>query len=637
MTTVTPKLAALAAGPVEDGIERAVAWLRSRQQDGGYWWAPMDTNVCIEAEYLMLMRFLGHEDPDQIAKMRRHILGTQRPDGSWATCFGGPPDLNCTVEAYFALKLTGSSPDNPPMRAAREVVLSLGGVPATRVFTRLWLALFGQYPWSDLPAMPPEAVLLPGWSPINIYAFACWARQAVVPILVVRTLEPVHTVPPDQAIPELYPAARRPQRSTGETGGILSARNLLSVVDRFLRFYEPRGPKPLRALALRRCEQYIVTHQEADGSWGGIQPPWVYSLIALTLLGHDLESPVVRKGIDGLQGYLVEEDGRLWMQACISPIWDTCLAMIGMLDCGVPPDDPAVGKAAAYLVDRQIRKPGDWQAQVSGVEPGGWAFEFANDWFPDTDDSAEVLLALDRARLPDDAGRLDAIERGDRWLLAMQSANGGWGAFDKDNTRRLVTQIPFADFGETIDPPSEDVTAHVIEYLGQRGYDRNFPPVARAITYLQSTQTIDGSWFGRWGVNHVYGTGAVLVGIAQVGEEPILPYIQRAVGWLKSVQNDDGGWGESCASYNDPSLKGVGPSTPSQTAWALLGLLAVGERESDAAARGVAYLVNNQRPDGTWDEDQYTGTGFPGDFYLNYRLYRHYWPMMALGRYRHGA
>jgi squalene-hopene/tetraprenyl-beta-curcumene cyclase len=532
------------------------------------------------------------------------------------------------------------------MERARRFILARGGIGATRIFTKLWLSLFGQFDWQAMPAMPPEAMLLPLRSPIHVYAFASWARATIVPILVVWAHKPVVSLPDGASVDELYVDGEdrwrvryRHDRSP------LSARNAFIALDALLKWHERSPWKPLRSRSLRRCERWIVEHQEADGSWGGIQPPWVYSLIALRCLGYPNEHPVMAKGIRGLlEDFGLESPDTFTVQPCVSPVWDTALAVIGLREAGVPARDLGLVRAGQWLLDREVRTAGDWAKKAPGIEPGGWAFEFANEQYPDTDDTAEVLMALRLLDLGNAAAAPAA--RAKRWLRHMQSANGGWGAFDKDNTNTLVTKIPFCDFGATIDPPSEDVTAHIVEMFALEGAD-HVPPLAatsqpvlddgmmrRAVDYLLNAQEDDGAWFGRWGVNYVYGIGAVVPALVAAAVNPHDSRIVRAARWLTQRQNADGGWGESCVSYDDPSLRGRGESTASQTAWALLALIAADEAQSEAVRRGIAYLVATQRPDGQWEEPQFTGTGFPRDFMLKYHLYRNYWPLWALGRYR---
>jgi squalene-hopene/tetraprenyl-beta-curcumene cyclase len=623
-----------------DGLEEAIRrtqdyFLRTQHPDG-YWVGELETNVCMAAEYLLLTHFLGARDDTRWRKIATYLQRQQSADGGWAIYFGGPSDLNATVEAYFVLKLAGLSGDEPAMRRAREFVLNAGGIPRARVFTKIWLALFGQWDWRGVPCLPPELMFLPHWFPLNIYDFASWARATIVPMLIILTERPICPVPDNARIDELYPAGHAGTDYTlPKPRNPLSWKGFFSAADSALRRYDRVALGPLRAAAYRAAERWIIARQEADGSWGGIQPPWVYSLIALNLRGYSLDHPVMRRGLDGFNGsWSLEDDETFNPQACLSPVWDTALAMIGLLDSGLSPDHPALVQAGRWLLREQVLTGGDWQVKAKGVVPGGWSFEFENDIYPDTDDTAAVLIALARTELPDGRRKEAAIERGVRWLEGMQSSNGGWGAFDKDNTRRIVNEIPFCDFGEVIDPPSEDVTAHVVEALSLLGRGESIA-VRRGVEYLRREQPREGSWFGRWGVNHIYGTGAVLPALHCAGDDMWRPYVRRAVRWLAERQNVDGGWGESCASYGDPAQVGRGPSTASQTAWGLMGLLAAGgEASSDPIERGVRYLVEAQEEDGQWEEPEFTGTGFPGDFYIKYHLYRNYFPLMALGRYR---
>ena len=615
-------------------LERAVRYLRSLQRADGYWWGELESNVTITAEHLLLMRFLGEDDPGREQRIATYLLDRQRADGAWAVWYGGPGDLNCTVEAYWALKWAGVSADDPRMVRARRFILERGGVAKTRFFTRLWMALFGQYPWELLPAMPPEVVLFPSRFPFNIYEFGSWARATIVPVLLVWHQRPVRACPEHARVDELWrhPAerARWPLRFTRPWA---SWRNFFLVADAAVRALERAGVRPLRRVAVRQAERWILARQERDGAWGGIQPPWAYSLIALSSLGYRNDHPVVRRGIDAFEGFAVDAGDSWHVQSCISPVWDTALAAIALRDAGVPADDPALVRAGRWLLSKQVRGGGDWQVKNRRGRPAGWAFEFENERYPDVDDAAIVLIALDLLAdgLPGSEG---ARRDGLRWLLSMQDRNGGWAAFDVDNKKRFVTQIPFADFGETIDPPTEDVTAHVLELLGRLGMNEHDPAARRGLDFLWRLQDADGSWWGRWGVNHIYGIGAVLPALRALGADVSRVEVRRAVRWLEEHQNEDGGWGEGCESYADPSLRGRGSSTASQTAWALLALEAAGEARGASARRGVEYLARTQREDGSWDEPQFTGTGFPRDFMINYHLYRQYFPLMALGRIR---
>ena len=650
---------------VEGTINRSQRYLRSMQYPDGYWWGELESNPTMEAEYLLLTYFLDVVDKDRWRKLSNYILSRQREDGSWGQYFGAPGDVSTSVECYFALKLAGMSPDTAKMQKAREFILSRGGVPRVRIFTKIWLSLFGQWKWEGTPMMPPELMFLPSWFPFNIYEFSSWARATVVPMLVILTERPLRSVPEWAGIDELYPGPReRTDYSLPEPKGLFSWSRFFHIADRLLRLYQRMPVKPGRRSAIQKATRWIISHQEADGSWGGIQPPWVYSLIALKQLGYPMDHPIMKKGLEGFEGFAIEEGDTWRVQACVSPVWDTCLVLIGLLDSGMAPEDPAIQKATRWMLKEQILTGGDWQVKNKKSPPGGWAFEFENDIYPDVDDVAEVIIALDGARLEseDEVQRTEAIKRGARWLLSMQCKNGGWGAFDKDNDKSYIAKIPFSDFGEALDPPSVDVAAHAVEMLGKLGYKKDSPPIARAYGYIRAEQEPDGPWFGRWGVNYIYGTGAVLPALDAIGEDMGQPYIRQSVDWVVAHQNHDGGWGESCGSYVDLSLKGVGPSTPSQTAWALLALLAAGEVNSPTTERGIRYLMDTQLGDGSWDEPYFTGTGFPGygvgqrlkrlpgpgergyqglempaGFMINYHMYRNCWPLMALGRYRRQA
>ena len=617
-------------------VGRSTEHLLKLQSPEGYWWGELEANCSIHAEYLLLTHFLGVPDPERWRKIVNYLKAMQLPDGGWPVWYDGPDDLSITVEAYFAMKLAGVDPNEPCMARARQFILSQGGVPNTRIFTKMWLALFGQWDWRGTPGLPPEIMLLPNWFPFNIYEFASWARGTIVACAVLLTLKPVCPIPDHARIDELYPLGRaRTAYPFGKKGNLLSWNRFFRLVDGLLRVVERSPVKPLRPMALRRAERWIVERQEEDGSWAGIQPPWVYSLMALKTLGYAMDHPVMRKGLQGFEGFARETPDSFHTDPCVSPGWDTCLAMLALQDAGLPATHPALTKATDWLLKEQILDHGgDWQVKSPKTRPGGWAFEFANDTYPDVDDAAMVMIALHKMGWHDDPRMKRALARGLEWTLGLQSKNGGWGSFDKDNNRRFVTQHPFCDFGAVQDPPTEDVTAHAVELLGRMGYDQGSPAVARGLAYLKATKEPDGSWWGRWGVNYIYGLGAVLPALKWAGEDMSQPYIRRAVHWLEEHQQPDGGWGEGCATYHDPSLRGQGPSTASQTAWALLALVATGEVSGGTARGGVEYLLKTQQEHGSWDEPYFTGTGFPGAFMINYHMYRDYWPLMALGQYQ---
>jgi squalene-hopene/tetraprenyl-beta-curcumene cyclase len=595
------------------GVER----LLSLQQPGGWWVAELESNVTMTAQHIFWQEFLRIADEDTLRRCANELLARQREDGTWPIYWGGEPDLAATVESYAALRMAGLAADDPRLAGARSFIEQQGGIGATRVFTRIWLALFGLWPWEEIQVIPPELVLLRPELPLSIYSFGCWARQTMVALSIVMHYRPVRHLPEERLCREI------------DLGPAERPRTVWNLADSLLRWYNGQHLQPGRERAVAYAERWLIDRQELDGSWGGIQPPWVWSLIALACRGHGPESPYLRRGIEGWRRFLVEDGDRLRPEACQSPVWDTCLAVVALRAAGVPADDPALAKAGDWLLAEEVQARGDWAVRLPGFATGGWSFEYDNDLYPDIDDAAVVSIALKGLGL----GR-PAVDRACRWIAAMQSRGGGWGAFDKDNDAYWLYDLPFFDFGAAIDPPSVDVTGHALELLAHEpGYES---VVRDGVEYLVREQDPDGSWFGRWGVNYVYGTGAALPALEAARFTPDHPVVSRGVAWLESAQNEDGGYGEDCRSYNEGdegrSWHARGRSTPSQTAWALLGLVAGGAARSEAAARAAQWLVENQREDGDWDEEYFTGTGFPRDFLINYHLYRTYWPVMALGR-----
>src|SRR5918912_662523 len=591
--TLAPERDTLTA--LDTAVERATARLLELQHPDGWWVGELESNATMIAQHLFWHHVLGLRTPELDGKIANELLARQREDGTWSIWFDGPADLSTSIEAYAALRLAGADPGS----RAREYITSQGGVPRARVFTKCFLALLGQWPWQRIPSVPPELILLPPWAPLSVYDFSCWARQTIVPLSVVMALRPARPAAIDLREIGARPAPSRPVR--------------------------PRRARRRRAIAV--AERWVRERQEADGSWGGIQPPWVWSIVMLAALGHGFEDDTLRRAVEGWRGFTIDEGDRLRPEACQSPVWDTALAVLALRDAGLPADHPALRKAGAWLLQEEVTVRGDWAIRRPRLAPGGWAFEFENDLYPDVDDTAVVALALRELGLGE-----DAVRRGLDWVEGMQSASGGWGAFDVDNEAHWLYRLPFCDFGKVTDEPSADVTAHALEALAPAGgYERE---VGRGLAWLLAEQEPDGSWFGRWGVNHVYGTGAALPALEACGLPAEHPAIRRSVAWLDSVQQRSGAFGEDIRSYADPAWRGRGAPTPSQTAWALLGYVAAGRAGSRSARNAADWLCIVQRSNGDWDEAHYTGTGFPLDFMIRYHLYRLHFPLMALGRLR---
>jgi squalene-hopene/tetraprenyl-beta-curcumene cyclase len=624
-----------AASDLDQAIARSQEFFFREQQPAGYWWAELESNVTITAEYLMLFHLLGLVDRDRERKIVRYLLDEQTAEGYWTIYFGGPGDLSTTIEAYFALKLAGTPADHPAMVKARSFILERGGIIRSRVFTKIFLALFGQFAWFGVPSMPIELMLLPNWAYFNLYEFSSWSRATIIPLSLVMAKRPVKEIPSWATVRELYVRPPRPIDYTfTREDGICTWKNFFIGIDHLLKVYEKNPFRPFMERGMAVAERWVLAHQEKTGDWGGIQPAMLNSILALHCLGYANDHPALAKGLEALANFTIETADSLVLQSCVSPVWDTALALKALRDSDVPASHPALVKGAEWLLEREVKREGDWKVKAPELSPGGWAFEFLNDWYPDVDDSGFVMMAIREIRVRDERARDGAIKRGIAWCLGMQSKNGGWGAFDKDNTKHLLNKIPFADLEALIDPPTADLTGRMLELMGVFGFAKSHPAAERALAFIRREQDKAGSWWGRWGVNHIYGTWSVLGGLAAIGEDLSLPYVQRALNWLKSRQNLDGGWGETCESYVDPSLAGQGESTPSQTAWALLALMAAGEEAAPATIRGVRYLLETQKEDGTWDEAQFTGTGFPKYFMIKYHIYRNCFPLAALGTYR---
>jgi len=618
---------------LSEAIERAVNHLLSLQASEGYWVGELEADTTLESDYIFYLNVINKAQPERIAKLANYIRRRQLDDGGWNIYHAGPSELNATIKAYVALRLAGDAVDSPHMIRAARRVHQLGGLEAANSYTRLYLALVGAVGWNMVPAIPPELMLLPNWFAINIYEMSSWTRGIVIPLTILYANKPRFEVPGGVEIDELYCDPIRKSAALSWDRHLLSWRNFFLALDRGLKLYERVPWKPLRQRALRQAREWLLDHLERTEGLAAIYPAMMNAIFALVALGHSPDDPLTAREIDEFARFEIEEGDTIRVQPCVSPVWDTAIAMVALEEAGLPPDHPSLVEAARWLLSHQISGPGDWMLKTPGVVPGGWAFEFRNDFYPDVDDTAFVLMALQRVDYPDKSRMDAAVRRALTWLLAMQNSDGGWGAFDHNNDRHFLCQIPFADHNAMIDPSTADVTARVVECLGRYGWPANHTVIERAVKFLLKDQTEDGSWFGRWGVNYVYGTSGVLRALETVALTA-RDYCQRAVGWLRAVQNPDGGFGESIASYYDPGLKGKGVSTASQTAWGLIGLLAATDAGDPAITRAVNHLVEQQQRDGSWAEKEFTGTGFPCVFYLKYHLYRNYFPLYALARYR---
>jgi squalene-hopene/tetraprenyl-beta-curcumene cyclase len=643
--SLRPAPAGAPAAPLPKALERGIrrsqeALLEMQNFEDGYWCADLRADTTLESDTIMLLNFLGRGSSPKVRRLADFILSQQLPDGGWPIYRNGPAEISATVKAYWALKFAGHSPEDPRLAKARKKIFELGGIHKVNTYSKFYMALFGLYDWRGVPSIPPEIMLFPSWFYFNLYEMSAWTRSIVVPLSVIWSERPDGLVcPPHARLDELFPDTRRhiPLAEAMGPHKWLSWTSFFLAWDKMLKGAEGKGPHFIRAWALRLAENWILEHlQESDGL-GAIFPGIVNTILAMKCLGYHGQDARLRAQLKNLEGLEIDHGDMLEMQPCLSPVWDTAITTIALAESGLDPAHPALVRAAAWLLSKEVRRSGDWRYTNNTGPIGGWAFEHHNAFYPDVDDTAMVMLALRHIALDESLalGREKACLRGLHWLLSMQSPNGGWAAFDKNNTKVILTKIPFADHNAMIDPPTPDLTARVLEILGHIGYDMSYPCVRAAVDFLKQEQLADGSWFGRWGVNYIYGTWQVLRGLAAIGYDMKEAWVQRGADWLASVQLPDGGWGETCRTYDDPSLKGTGPSTPSQTAWALQGLMAAGRSDSNAVKAGVEHLLVTQREDGLWDETEFTGTGFPKVFYLEYTLYRNYFPLMALGQYRH--
>jgi squalene-hopene/tetraprenyl-beta-curcumene cyclase len=616
------------------GIDAARKYLFSAQHEDGYWCGELEADTTLEGDYIVLHTLFGTEQNPRVRKAANYILQHQNEEGGWSIYPGGPTNLSASVKSYFGLKLAGYKADHPAMVRAREVILRLGGVTEVNTFTKLYLCFFGQYDYDAIPAIPPEIVLFPKWFWFNIYEISSWSRAMLVPLSICYAKKPFKKIPDEMGVAELFVGGRDKSRMHLHWDKkLLSWRNFFLVLDRIAHWFERVHVRPLRSVALRMAEKWMLERFEKSDGLGAIFPSIMNSAIAMRCLGYSVDDPQVIRALDEFEKLGIEEEETFRMQPCVSPVWDTAYALFALGESGVPANDPRMVKAADWILQKQVRTVGDWKVKNRKGEPGGWYFEFNNEFYPDVDDSAMVCLGLAQVEHPNGRYQRESVQRAIDWMLTMQCRNGGWASFDKNNDRMVFQYVPFADHNAMLDPATVDITGRMLEMLAAYGYDKNHPAVKKAIAFVQKEQEADGSWFGRWGVNYIYGTMLVLRGLEAIGVDHHEPCVQQAAEWLRMTQNADGGWGETCGSYDDPNVKGQGSSTASQTAWAVMGLLAASDTRSDSVARGIAFLLRTQNKDGSWSEDAYTGTGFPRVFYLMYHMYRQYFPLIALTNY----
>jgi squalene-hopene/tetraprenyl-beta-curcumene cyclase len=620
---------------ISEAIRRAQENLLRQQKDDGHWCGELIVDSTLCSDYVLFMHWCGEVDGQLQRRCVQHILKRQLPDGGWNIYRGGPSEINASVKAYFALKLAGCSTDAPFMHEARANILRLGGIPQMNTFSKLYLALLGQFPWKYLPTIPAEMVLLPTWAPFHIYKMSSWSRAMLVPLAIINHFKPTRVLPGEKQLHELYPiGTEQGDLRLSRSDRFWTWRNFFLRVEDILKFLHPLGFYPLRRRALEKAERWMV-ERIGEGSDGlaTVYPAMLNCLIALRSLGYSKTNPVYAKAAKDFAGLFIDDPEDFRIQPCLSPVWDTAINIISLAESGVPPEHPALQKAADWLIKKEVHIRGDWAVNNAHPEASGWAFEYNNVYYPDTDDTAMVLMALRLVR-PDDPQSLNELfRRALAWHLSFQCDDGGWAAFDKNVTTPWLEDMPFADHNAILDPTCSDLTARTLELFGYISFDAKAQCVRDAIQYLIDTQDDDGSWYGRWGVNYIYGTWQVLRGLRAIGQDMTQDWILRGRDWLESCQNSDGGWGETCETYDSPATKGIGESTASQTAWAVMAICACGDLDRPSIQRGLRFLLSSQKLDGSWDEEQITGTGFPRVFYLKYDMYRQNFPLLALATY----
>jgi squalene-hopene/tetraprenyl-beta-curcumene cyclase len=637
--STVPVMPAPGAARIEQAIIAARDWLIARQQPAGFWCEELEGDATLESYMILLETFLGRRASDKSLALARVLRGKMLPTGGWSQYPDGPPEISVSCLAYCALKWMDDPADVQALALSREVISGLGGVESANTYTKYHLALFGQYSWQSVPAIPPEMMFLPRKGPFSIDDMSSWSRTIFVPLSILYAHKPICSLPAHLGVQELFASQRAPASSDASVSDLYAKlwRRFFFAVDAGLKRYERLpGAARLRRVAIERAASWMIERLAESDGLSAILPAMANSVMALKVLGYADDHPLQREQLGHLDGLLVHaDDGSLRMQPCLSPVWDTVLSCHALIQTGLAPDAETLRRAASWLLAKQTRLPGDWSGR-NPAAAGGWYFEYRNEFYPDVDDTCMALMVLAHARAYEpETEQAAAMERGLTWMLQMQNRDGGWGAFDRDNDKQFLTHVPFADHNAMIDPSTADITARVLECLSHfPGFDASHPLVAQALDFLRRDQTADGSWYGRWGVNYLYGTWQVLRGLRAIGADMTTPHVQRAVHWLVQHQNSDGGWGESIASYDDTDRKGIGASTPSQTAWALMGLIAAQQADSQAVRRGVRYLIDQQDSAGTWQQALWTGTGFPRVFYLNYHSYRHHFPLQALAQYR---